>query len=223
MDLCERAYDPRRPTLCFDEQNVQLLADSRPALPLKPGSLRRRDYEYVRHGTRTVFIFLEPKAGRRHLLLTRRRTQPEWAKAIRYLVDVLYPDAPLIDLVYDNLNTHAADTLIEIFGTPEADRILSRLVLHPMPLHASWLNMAEIDLSAMTRRTPKGSAVSHSPERQALMRDESRCLTSLAWTHTCQRSRDLCRSSSTLCGVVPSERVAHNSLQPTPPARLFVK
>lgn len=152
LDLYERPYDPARPTICFDEQNVQLLADSRPELPLKPGYVRRRDYEYVRHGTRNVFIFLEPKAGRRHLLVTRRRTKHEWAKAIRYLVDVLYPDVPLIDLVYDNLNTHAADTLIEIFGKPEADRLLSRLVLHPTPLHASWLNMAEIDLSAMTRQ-----------------------------------------------------------------------
>jgi hypothetical protein len=131
---------------------VQLLADRYPELPLKPGYVRRRDYEYIRRGTRNVFIFLEPKAGRRHLLVTRRRTKHEWAKAIRYLVDVLYPDAKQIDLVYDNLNTHTVETLIEIFGKPEADRILARVRLHPTPLHASWLNMAEIDLSAMTRQ-----------------------------------------------------------------------
>ena len=131
---------------------MQLLADRYPELPPTPGYVRRRDYEYVRHGTRNVFIFLEPKAGRRHLLVTRRRTKHEWAKAIRYLVDVLYPDARQIDLVYDNLNTHTVETLIEIFGKPEADRLLARLRLHPTPLHASWLNMAEIDLSAMTRQ-----------------------------------------------------------------------
>lgn len=152
LDLYEQPYDPGRPTICFDELSVQLLADRYPELPLQPGRVKRRDYEYVRRGTRNVFAFLEPKAGRRHLLVTCRRTKPEWAKAIRYLVDQLYPEAPLIDLVYDNLNTHTETTLIEIFGKPEADRLLARLVLHPTPVHASWLNMAEIDLSAMTRQ-----------------------------------------------------------------------
>ena len=152
--------DPTRPTVCFDEKSVQLLADSRPGLPLKPGYARRQDYEYIRRGTRNVFIFVEPKAGRRHVLVTRRRTKEDLAKALRYLVDVLYPDALGIDLVWDNLNTHAADTLIEIFGKAEADRILARLVFHPTPLHASWLNIAEIDLSVMTgqcldRRIPE--------------------------------------------------------------------
>jgi hypothetical protein len=129
---------------------VQLLADSRCGLPLKPGYAQRQDYEYIRRGTRNVFICVEPKAGQRHLLITRRRTKEDWAKAIRYLVDFLYPQAPLIDLVYDNLNTHTVNCLIEIFGKTEADRIVARLVLHPTPIHASWLNMAEIDLSALT-------------------------------------------------------------------------
>ncbi len=150
LELYAQPYDPTRPTVCFDEKSVQLLADSRPGLPLKPGYARRQDYEYVRRGTRNVFIFVEPKAGRRHVLVTRRRTKEDLAKALRYLVDVLYPDMPVIDLVWDNLNTHAADTLIEIFGKAEADRILARLVFHPTPLHASWLNMAEIDLGVMT-------------------------------------------------------------------------
>jgi hypothetical protein len=134
---------------------VQLLADSRPDLPTRPGRIRRQDYEYVRHGTRNVFTFLEPKAGYRHLLVTRRRTKLEWAKAIRYLVDVWYPNVELIDLVFDNLNTHVPNTLMEIFGQPEADRLLARLVLHPTPIHASGLNMAEIDLSAMTSQCLK--------------------------------------------------------------------
>ena len=150
LELYAQPYDPTRPTVCFDEKSVQLLADSRPGLPLKPGYARRQDYEYIRRGTRNVFIFVEPKAGRRHVLVTRHRTKEDLAKALRYLVDVLYPDMPVIDLVWDNLNTHAADTLIEIFGKAEADRILARLVFHPTPLHASWLNMAEIDLSVMT-------------------------------------------------------------------------
>ena len=131
---------------------MQLLADVRCGLPLKPGHAQRQDYEYGRHGTRNLFIFVEPQAGQRHLLVTQRRTKEDWAKAIRYLVDELYPAAPLIDLVYDNLNTHTVHTLIEIFGKVEADRILARLVLHPTPVHASWLNIAEIELSAMTRQ-----------------------------------------------------------------------
>jgi hypothetical protein len=152
LDLYARPFDPTRPTVCFDEQLVQLLADARPAHPVKPGRAARRDYEYVRQGTRNVFMLAEPKAGKRHVLLTRRRTKEDWAKAIRYLADIVYPEATLIDLVYDNLNTHAVNTLIEIFGKAEADRLVARLVLHPTPLHASWVNMAEIELSAMTRQ-----------------------------------------------------------------------
>jgi hypothetical protein len=150
LDLYAQPYDPACPTVCFDEKSVQLLADSRSGLPLKPGYPRRQDYEYVRQGTRNVFIFVEPKAGRRHVLVTRRRTKEDLAKALRYLVEVSYPKAASINLVWDNLNTHATDTLIEIFGKVEADRILARLVFHPTPLHASWLNIAEIDLNAMT-------------------------------------------------------------------------
>ncbi len=152
LELYAQPFDPTRPTVCFDEQLVQLLADARAPQPLQPGRARRQDYEYVRQGTRNVFMLAEPKAGKRHVLLTRRRTKEDWAKAIRYLVDELYPDASVIDLVYDNLNTHAVNTLIEIFGKAEADRLLARLVLHPTPLHASWVNMAEIELSVMTNQ-----------------------------------------------------------------------
>lgn len=150
LRLYAQPFDPTRPTVCFDEKNVQLLEDSRPALPLKPGYPRRQDYEYVRHGTRNLFMFVEPSAGHRHVLVTRRRTKEDFAKALRYLVDTLYPQVTMIDLVLDNLNTHTAETLIEIFGKREADRILARLTLHYTPLHASWLNIAEIELSALT-------------------------------------------------------------------------
>jgi hypothetical protein len=144
--LYARPADPHRPTICFDEPSVQLLADRRAGLPLKPGYVQRQDYEYQRRGTRNVFMFAAPKVGQRHVWVTRRRTKEDWAKAIRYLVDALYPDALLIDWVYDNLNTHTVHALIEIFGKAEADHLLARLVLHPTPLHASWLNMAEIEL-----------------------------------------------------------------------------
>jgi len=87
LELYARPYDPQRPTVCFDELNVQLLGDRRCGLPLRPGYAQRQDYEYIRHGTRNLFIFVEPKAGQRHLLITRRRTKEDWAQAIRYVVD----------------------------------------------------------------------------------------------------------------------------------------
>ena len=150
MTLYARPYDAARPTVCFDEQSVQLLADAHPSRPLQPGHPRRQDYEYVRGGTRNIFLFVEPATGQRHTLVTSHRTKEDFAKAMRFLVDELYPQVAIIDVVLDNLNTHAADTLIEIFGKREADRLLARLVFHYTPLHASWLNIAEIDLSVLT-------------------------------------------------------------------------
>jgi DDE superfamily endonuclease len=152
LALYAQRYDGMRPTVCFDEQPVQLLADAHPSRPLMPGFPPRRDYEYVRGGTRHVFLFIEPKVGQRHLLVTRHRTKEDFAKAMRYLVDELYPDVQIIDVVLDQLNTHHAETLIVIFGKAEADRLLKHLQFHPTPLHASWLNIAEIDLSVLTRQ-----------------------------------------------------------------------
>jgi len=150
--LYAQPYDPARLIVCFDEQPVQLLADARSMRPLTPGYPRRRDYEYVRCGTRNLFLFIEPKVGQRRVLVTRRRTKEDFAQAMRYLVDEMYPQVPVIDVVLDQLNTHAADTLIEIFRKVEADRLLVHLVFHYTPLHASWLNIAEIILSALTRQ-----------------------------------------------------------------------
>ncbi len=152
VTLYAQPYDPARPTVCFDEQPVQLLAEARAVRPLKPGYPRRRDYEYVRCGTRNLFLFIEPKAGQRRVLVTQRRTKEDFAKAMRYLVDEMYPQVPIIDIVLDQLNTHAPETLIEIFGKAEADRLLAHLLFHHTPLHASWLNIAEIILSALTRQ-----------------------------------------------------------------------
>lgn len=194
LELYAQPYNPARPTVCFDEKSVQLLADSRPGLPLKPGFPRRQDYEYERRSTRNIFIFVEPKAGLRHILVTRHRTKEDLAKAMRYLVDILYPDVPVIDLVWDNLNTHATDTLIEIFGKTEADHILTRLVFHPTPLHGSWLNIAENDLTAMTgqcldRRIPDAwmltlELIAWEAERNQLHRP-------IAWSFDWKRAKRL--------------------------------
>jgi hypothetical protein len=150
--LYAQPYEKARPLVCFDEKPVELHAHVRRPLAMRSGQPQRVDYEYKRAGVRNVFLFLEPKAGQRHTLVTARRTKLDWAKAMRYLVDELYPEAPVIDVVLDNLNTHKADVLIEIFGKVEADRILQRLAWHYTPKHGSWLNMAEIELSVMARQ-----------------------------------------------------------------------
>jgi hypothetical protein len=155
LEVYTQPGDPERPQVCFDEKSVELHADVRSPLPAEPGQPKRQDYEYKRNGTRNVFLFLEPKAGMRHTLVTRHRTKEDWAKAMRYLVDELYPHARMIDVVLDNLNTHTAEVLIEIFGKAEADRLLGRLKFHYTPVHGSWLNMAEIELSVMQRQCLK--------------------------------------------------------------------
>lgn len=152
LDFYDKPNDPSRPLVCFDEQSVQLLGDQRPELPVRPGKPRRRDYEYSRHGTQNLFVFVTPKLGLRTVLVTQRRTKQEFAKSMRYLVDVIHPQATCIDVILDNLNTHTTTTIIEIFGMPEASRILDRLSFHYTPLHASWLNLAENELSVLTRQ-----------------------------------------------------------------------
>jgi hypothetical protein len=152
LELYQKPYDPKRPMVCFDEKSLQLLADMTDKLVLKPGYASRQDYEYKRNGTRNLFMFVEPKAGFRYVLVTNRRTKQDFAFAMRYLVDVIYPDAECIDVVLDNLNTHHYHALVEFFGKQEADRIMSRLVFHHTPKHASWLNMAEIELSILSKQ-----------------------------------------------------------------------
>lgn len=153
LELYQKLYDPKRPMVCFDEKSFQLLAHISNRLGLKPGRASRQDYEYERKGTRNLFMFVEPKAGSRHVLVTNRRTKQDFAFAMRYLVDVIYPDPEcIIDLVSDNLNTHHYLSLVEFFGKQEADRIMCRLEFHHTPKHASWLNMAEIELSILSKQ-----------------------------------------------------------------------
>jgi DDE superfamily endonuclease len=152
LALYARPYDPLYPVICFDEKSYQLLADSRVSLPLHPKHPRRQDYEYRRRGTRNLFVMVEPLAGQRHVLLTKRRTKVDFAHAVRYLVDVLYPNAKCIALVLDDLNTHTYQALVETFGIVEANRLMRRVCFHYTPIHASWLNMAEIEIGILSRQ-----------------------------------------------------------------------
>lgn len=143
-------YDPKRPVVCFDEQSVQLLADTRETQPVAPAQPERRDHEYKRQGTANIFMTVEPLAGWRHVDATEQRTTLDFAAQMKQLVDVHYPEAGCIRIVLDNLNTHKPASLYAAYTPQEALRILQRLEFHYTPKHASWLNPAECELSALT-------------------------------------------------------------------------
>ena len=152
LDVYQRPYDPRFPVICMDESNKQLIGDVQPPLPLRPGQAKREDCNYERHGTGNLFIAVEPACGQRHVTVTKRRTQQDWAFFIRTLVDEFYPTADRITLVCDQLNTHHVASLYETFAPDEAHRLARKLELVHTPKHGSWLNMAEIEFSALSRQ-----------------------------------------------------------------------
>ena len=152
LDVYALPYDPKRPVVCFDESPVQLIAETRKPLPPKPGQPERFDYEYKRNGTRNLFFFFQPLAGWRHVLIREHRTKVDYAYAMRYLVDELFPEADVVVVVQDNLNTHTPAALYEAFEPAEAKRILDRLEFHYTPKHGSWLNMVEIELGILSEQ-----------------------------------------------------------------------
>lgn len=152
LEVYTLPYDPRFPQVCMDEMPKQLLKDVRDPLPLGPGQVARIDYEYEREGVVNVFLFCEPLQGKRWVDVTERRTKADWAHQIQDLVDVRYPDAERIRLVCDNLNTHTPAALYEAFAPAEAKRLADKLEIHYTPKHGSWLNIAEIELSVLSRQ-----------------------------------------------------------------------
>jgi len=148
LDLYEEPYDPKRPVLCLDEKPKQLLQEKRRAIPMKPGTPERYDYEYARNGTANIFMAVEFKAGRRVTQVTERRTMTDFALFVKMLVDE-YADVEVIRLVTDNLSTHKHKSFYEPFSRDEAERIMKKVELHYTPKHASWLNAAEIEISVM--------------------------------------------------------------------------
>ncbi len=152
LDVYHRPYDSKRPMVCFDERPVQLIGESRRPIPAKPGRKARYDYEYKRNGVANIFMIFEPLKGKRQLQVTQRRTKRDWAKCVKWMVDELYSNMEKIVLVMDNLNTHKKASLYEVFKAPEAKRIADKLEIHYTPKHGSWLNMAEIELSVLSRQ-----------------------------------------------------------------------
>ena len=152
LDIYARPYDPKRPQVCFDEGGKQLIGDVRPPLPVRPGQPAREDYEYERHGTANLFMVFEPLAGTRHVEVTERRTNQDFARVIRRLVDEWYPQAEKVVLVLDNLSTHTPAALYEAFPAEQARALAQRLEIHYTPVHGSWLNVAEIELSVLAKQ-----------------------------------------------------------------------
>jgi hypothetical protein len=158
LDVYQRPLDEKRPLVCLDEASKQLLSDARPPLPLEPktdqqpGQPVRQDSEYVRNGAANLFMVCAPLLGFRHVEVTDRRTSVDFAQIIKTLVDVQFPDADKIVLVLDNLNTHTPASLYQAFAPAEAKRLADKLEVHYTPRHGSWLNMAEIEFSVLSRQ-----------------------------------------------------------------------
>ena len=147
--MYERSYDPLLPVVCMDETCKQLIGEVHEAIPAAPGRPARRDHEYVRNGVAQIFLEVEPLSGQRHVAVSEHRTREDWAWWIKGMLDGRYPEAPRILLVVDNLNTHGIASLYQTFEPQEARRLAKRLEIHYTPKHGSWLNMAEIELSAL--------------------------------------------------------------------------
>jgi hypothetical protein len=152
LDIYERPYDPRFPVVCMDEQPVQLIGETRIALPIESFQPQRYDYEYRRNGTAVNFMFTEPLSSRRKVDVRETKMMIDWAQEIRILLDVDYADVEKVILICDNLNTHRIASLYVAFEPVEAKRLRDRLEIHYTPKHGSWLNIAEIELSLLTRQ-----------------------------------------------------------------------
>jgi transposase len=167
LDIYHLPYDPDYPVVCMDESCKQLVGEVRAPIPCKSGQSKRIDDEYIRKGTVEIFMEVEPLSGKRHVEITERRTGKDWAEQIKQMLHGRYPNAKKVRLVMDNLNTHKIASLYETFKPAEARCLAERLDIHYTPKHGSWLNMAEIELSAL-----KGQCLNRRIDDISLMRAE---------------------------------------------------
>jgi hypothetical protein len=154
IELYGKPFDEKEPVICLDEKSKQLLEDSRRGFPVASGKIAIRDYEYVRKGTANIFVGVEPKGGKHYTEVTKRRTKEDYAIFIQHLIEQ-YPGAHCIHIVQDNLNTHSEKSLIVTFGKRKTKKIMKRMKFHFTPKHASWLNMAEIEIGVLGRQCLK--------------------------------------------------------------------
>jgi len=190
LDLYAETYDPKRPVICLDEKSKQLLADTRTPLPSAPGKTAVQDYEYKRNGTQNIFVATEPKGGKRYAKVTKRRKKEDYAE---FIVDLLkqYPDADCIRIVQDNLNTHTEKSLIHRFGVRKARSIMKTIEFHPTPKHASWLNMAEIEIGVLDRqclnqRIPTAEEMKKKVRAWTKRRNKKKC--TITWKFTQEKA-----------------------------------
>jgi len=189
LDLYARPYRSREPVVCLDEKSKQLLKDARRPLPIKPGMPLRLDYEYVRGGTCNLFVAVEPKGGRRIVQITDHRAKTDFVAFVQYLLEQVYATARRIHLVLDNLNTHFRKCFEEVLGVGVANKLLRRVVFHYTPKHASWLNMAEIEIGildrqCLDRRLPDHATLAHEVDAWQRRRNDER--RRIAWTFSRQ-------------------------------------
>ena len=179
LGLYAKPYNAAEPVICIDEKSKQLLQQTRRPIPATPGQVAKEDYEYKRAGTRNLFVAVEPKGGHREVEVTLRRTKPDFVGFVRYLAQEVYAQAEKIHLVLDNLNTHFRGSFEEIMGLEAATVFLARLEFHYTPKHASWLNMAEIEIGILDRQCIGGR-----------IGDEARlCSEVLTWEHRRNQER----------------------------------
>ncbi len=152
LDVYTRPQNELQPLVCLDEGSKQLVSETRPSLPCKPGQIEKVDAEYRRNGTASVFMMNAPLEGKRYVRVRKQRKREDFAEVVHELCDEIYPEAEKIILVLDNLNTHNIASLYQAFGPEEAQRLKARLEIHHTPKHGSWLNMAEIELSVLSRQ-----------------------------------------------------------------------
>jgi hypothetical protein len=189
LDLYARPLRRDEPVVCVDEKSTQLLSDSRPSLPMRPGAPLRYDYEYVRGGTANVFVAVEPKAGRRTVAVTEHRGKRDFVAFARHLLQRVYRNARRIHLVVDNLDTHFRRCFEDVLGAKPARQLLRRVVFHHTPKHASWLNIAEIEIAALTRQCLRRRLPDHDTLRNevnAWQRRRNSQRRTIEWTFTRQ-------------------------------------
>lgn len=192
LDIYEQPYDPRRPVVCFDERPCQLLGDVLMPIPMKPGHAERQDYQYTRNGTAVVLMAVEPLAGYRMVNVTEQRTKQDYAAYMKELA-AQYPAADKIVLVQDNLNTHTPSAFYEVFAAPEAFALAQRFEMVYTPKKASWLNMAEIELSALAKQCLDRRIAQRrilNKEVRAWVAKRNRLQTKITWHFTKSKARE---------------------------------
>lgn len=192
LDLYAQTHPADEPLVCMDEASKQLLRDTTAPLPMAPGRPAREDYHYDRRGTQAIFCFFDPNRGWRRVSVTDGRTAVDWAEQVRVLLEEDYPQAKRVRLVCDNLNTHTVAALYEAFPAPQARALARRLDIHYTPVHGSWLNVAEIELSVLARQCTNrriGSAQELEAEVAAWVAERNARRSQVVWKFTTDTAR----------------------------------